>query len=154
MRKLAGILCIALSVFCAPAAAQTPPTDERYVLVERDLTLHTDGARAIVSDSYLLKFDTATGRVWRFENRNWSDPTKRTSWFVPIPIEGSAGDGKEPGRFRLIARPGGRASQPFPDLLIVDGTTGTVWVYQGMRQTAGNILTERFAVVRDAESQK
>ena len=156
MKKLATALCIILIVGCLRATAQDKSVDVRFQLAEHELAIEADGGKGIVTAVYLLKFDTATGQTWRYERRNWDDPTKQTSCFVAIPLEGTAGDGKEPGRFLLVARSGGKASQPFPDVLILDKTTGRVWLYRGIRQNkdGATTLNETFALVKDADPQK
>ena len=156
-RILTGFLIALAAVGVAvPVAAQVATEPERFLVGERELVIETEGGRGIVTESHLLKFDTATGQIWRYERRNWSDPEKQGAWWVAIPLEGNAATDKEPGRFRLVTRTGGKMTQPFPDVLIVDGTTGAVWVYRGIRQARNGVwvLNERFMLVKDADAQK
>ncbi|MFB3853559.1 MAG: hypothetical protein ACE148_07010 [Vicinamibacterales bacterium] len=164
MKTLVSGLCAVLIIGCASAAAQDAgaqgATDGgRYVLLERELTVEIEGNKGISASLHLLRFDTATGRVWRFERRNWGDPSKARAWFVPIPLEGAEADaaveGTERGRFQLLARAGGRASLPFPDVVILDAATGRTWVYRGISQIRNGVavMNETFALVTDTGPQ-
>lgn len=152
-RRILTVLFIVLAAvgLGVPAVAQVAKEAERFLLAEHELTIETGDARGIVTESRLLRFDTATGQTWRYERRNWNDPEKQGAWWVAIPLEGNPVNEKEPGRFRLITRSGGKMTQPFPDLLIVDGATGSVWVYRGIRQVRSgvSVLNERFLLVKD-----
>ena len=150
MKRLLIGLCTVLIAGFLSASAQSASESNRFLLLERELRDEFEGGRGIVATQYLLKFDTATGHTWRYVLSNPDDPTEQTPCFIPIPLEGTAIDGKEPGRFRLVVRTGG-----YPDVLILDGVTGRVWVYRGVRhKDRVKVLKENFVLVNDVNPQR
>ncbi|MFB3855666.1 MAG: hypothetical protein ACE148_17845 [Vicinamibacterales bacterium] len=151
-----------VSAVAQDAAAQGATDDARYVLLQRQLAVEIEGkggtTASIETHPHLLKFDTATGRVWRFEQRDWGTP-KATVWFVPIPLEGVPEDvvagGTAHGPFQLHARSGDAAPLYLPDVCILDPATGRTWVYRGIRQTRNGVtvMKETFALVKDTGPQ-
>lgn len=156
MKSKVNILCAILMIIFLSATAQSTQQDDRFLLETHQLAIQSQGA--IVVASHLIKFDTATGEIWRYEREKWDDKTQQSlsACFASIPVEKIAGEGQVPGRYRLVVISGGKAEQPFPDLLIIDSVTGMTWVYRGTSQKKDGItvLGEAFLLIKNSNQKK